>query len=79
METIGAYDAKTHLPKLLERVSRGEQIIITKHGVPVAVLQPPLPSRKTEVTKVIAELQKFRDSHPLKGLSIREMIDEGRR
>jgi prevent-host-death family protein len=40
METIGAYEAKTHLPKLLERVAEGERITITKHGVPVAVLEP---------------------------------------
>ncbi|MBR9981739.1 MAG: type II toxin-antitoxin system prevent-host-death family antitoxin [Desulfatitalea sp.] len=79
METIGAYEAKTHLPKLLERVIKGERIIITKHGVPVAVLQPPLSLRKTETSKVIAELRKFRDKHTLKGLSIRDMIEEGRR
>ena len=40
METVGAYEAKTHLPKLLERVMKGERITITKHGVPVAVLGP---------------------------------------
>ena len=40
METIGAYQAKTHLPKLLERVIKGERFIITKHGMPVAILQP---------------------------------------
>ena len=79
MEKIGAYEAKTHLPKLLERVIKGERITITKHGVPVAVLQPPFPSRKTEPKKVIAELRKFRDKHTLKGLSIRDMIEEGRR
>ena len=79
METIGAYEAKTHLPKLLERVRKGEQITITKHGVSVAVLQPPLPFRKTEPKKVISELRKFRDQHPLEGLSIRDMIEEGRR
>lgn len=79
MEKIGAYEAKTHLPKLLERVIKGERIIITKHGVPVAVLQPPSPLRKTEPSKVIAELRKFRDKHTLKGLSIRDMIEEGRR
>ncbi|MCI5143961.1 MAG: type II toxin-antitoxin system prevent-host-death family antitoxin, partial [Candidatus Electrothrix sp. AR3] len=39
METVGAYMAKTHLPQLLKRVSKGEKIIITKHGVPVATLQ----------------------------------------
>ena len=79
METIGAYEAKTHLPKLLERVIKGERITITKHGVPVAVLQPPLSLRKTEPGIVIAELRKFRDKHTLKGLSIRDMIEEGRR
>ena len=78
METVGAYEAKTHLPKLLERVIKGERITITKHGVPVAVLQPPLPLKKTEPKKIIAELRKFREKHTLKGLSIREMIEEGR-
>ncbi len=79
METIGAYEAKTHLPKLLERVIKGERITITKHGVPVAVLQPPPSLRKTEPKKVIAELRKFREQHTLKGLSLRDMIEEGRR
>jgi len=79
METVGAYEAKTHLPKLLERVIKGERITITKHGVPVAVLQPPLPLRKTEPRRVIAELRKFREKHTLKELSIRDMIEEGRR
>lgn len=79
METVGAYEAKTHLPKLLERVIKGERITITKHGVPVAVLQPPLPSRKTEPKRTIAELRKFREKYTLQGLSIRDMIEEGRR
>ena len=79
METIGAYEAKTHLPKLLERVIKGERITITKHGVPVAVLQPPPFLRKTEPKKIIAELRKFREKQTLKGLSIRDMIEEGRR
>ncbi|MDY6857446.1 MAG: type II toxin-antitoxin system prevent-host-death family antitoxin [Thermodesulfobacteriota bacterium] len=42
METVGAYEAKTHLPKLLKRVLKGKRITITKHGVPVTVLQTPL-------------------------------------
>ncbi len=79
MKTVGAYEAKTHLPKLLKRVIKGERITITKHGVPVAVLQPPLPLKKTEPKKIIAELRKFREKYTLKGLSIRDMIEEGRR
>ena len=40
MEMIGAYEAKTHLGRLLERVARGEHLIITRHGKPVAQLIP---------------------------------------
>jgi len=79
METVGAYEAKTHLPKLLERVLKGARITITKHGVPVAVLQPLDPEKKVDTQSVIAELRKFRDRHSLSGLSIRDMIEEGRR
>jgi len=40
MELIGAYEAKTHLPQLLDRVARGERLTITRHGKPVAQLIP---------------------------------------
>ena len=79
METVGAYDAKTHLPKLLDRVLKGERITITKHGVPVAVLQPPDPEKAVDTKEIIAELRRLRNKHTLDGLSIREMIKEGRR
>ena len=79
METVGAYEAKTHLPRLLERVQKGERITITKHGVPVAVLQPPDPAITTDTRSIIDEILKFREQHRLDGLSIREMIEEGRR
>ncbi|MFZ1954219.1 MAG: type II toxin-antitoxin system prevent-host-death family antitoxin [Desulfobacterales bacterium] len=79
METVGAYEAKTHLPKLLERVQKGERITITKHGVPVAVLQPPEAENKVDTKSVIHELRKFREKHSLRGISIRDMIEEGRR
>ncbi len=79
MEKIGSYEAKTHLPKLLERVTRGERITITKHGVPIAVLQPPASLRKASPKKAIMELRKFRDKHRLNGLSLRDMVEEGRK
>ena len=79
METVGAYEAKTHLPKLLERVLKGERITITKHGVPVAVLQSPDPEKTFDIKSVISELRNLRNKHSLGGLSIREMIEEGRR
>lgn len=40
MAVIGAYEAKKHLPKLLDRVARGENLTITRHGKPVAKLVP---------------------------------------
>ena len=79
MEAVGAYEAKTHLPKLLERVSKGERITITKHGVPVAVLHPPEFQRKAEPKKIISALRNFRNQHRLDGLCLRKMIEEGRR
>lgn len=79
MDSIGAYEAKTHLPKLLERVARGEKIIITRHGVPVAILQPIDPKLRTEPRQVIEEIKKFRTGNRLDGVSLRELIEEGRR
>ena len=38
--SVGAYEAKTHLSELLERVEAGVEIIITRHGAPVAKLVP---------------------------------------
>lgn len=79
MATVGAYEAKTHLPQLLNRVAKGERIIITKHGIPVAILQPTEVEKKIAPRKAIANLRKFRENHTLKGLSLKQMIEEGRK
>lgn len=79
MRRIGSYEAKAHLPRLLDEVARGETITITKHGVPVAVLTPPIESGTAGVHEAVAGLRAFRRGHRLRGLSIRELIDEGRR
>uniref|UniRef100_A0A7C4RUH4 Type II toxin-antitoxin system prevent-host-death family antitoxin n=1 Tax=Desulfatirhabdium butyrativorans TaxID=340467 RepID=A0A7C4RUH4_9BACT len=59
-------------------LGRGEKIMITKHGVPVATLQPADSAKRTPVCDVIAQLKRFRSGHRLDGLSIREMIEKGR-
>ena len=79
MRQVGSYEAKTHLPRLLDEVARGETITITKHGVPVAVLGPIARRSSMTTTEAIAGLRAFRQAHPLGGLSIRDLIDEGRR
>ena len=76
---MGAYEAKTHLPQLLERVARGERITITKHGVPVATLQPADSTKRMTASDTIDQLKKFSKGRRLDGLSLRELIEEGRR
>jgi prevent-host-death family protein len=78
MEAVGAYEAKTHLPRLLDDVAAGRSVVITKHGVPVARLVParaPAP----EPREVIDALRNARRGVRLEGLSLRDLISEGRR
>jgi prevent-host-death family protein len=79
METVGAYEAKTHLPKLLDRIAKGEQIIITRHGSPVAIMQPADRSKQVDVAAVIRKMRAFRKTHQLGGLSVKDLIEEGRK
>jgi prevent-host-death family protein len=79
METVGTFEAKTHLTQLLNRVAKGEKITISKRGVPVAILQPADSSKRMTVRDVIDQLKQFRRDHRLDGLFIHDMIEEGRR
>ena len=79
MQSVGSYEAKTHLPALLDRVAQGERITITRHGVPVAMLVPASGVAKPDVRATIQAMIESRKGCRLNGLSIREMIEEGRR
>jgi prevent-host-death family protein len=79
MITVGAYEAKTHLSSLLERVAKGESITITRHGQPVAVMQPVAEKTLPPVDSVVAKLREFRRGNRLDGLELRELIEDGRR
>lgn len=79
MKTVGAFEAKTHLNQLLERVSKGETIRITRRGVPVARLVPDNEDQKKDLQKIGREIRELRKGIRLNGLTIRELIDEGRR
>ncbi len=74
---IGAYQAKTHLPALLERVARGEPITITKHGRPVARLVPVERASPDRRREAIERLKVFRQGQTL-DVPVKELIDEGR-
>ncbi|MBM4394883.1 MAG: type II toxin-antitoxin system Phd/YefM family antitoxin [Deltaproteobacteria bacterium] len=79
----GACEARTHLSDLLDRVAPRERVTISRHGVPVAVLQPPDPAARTDVNQAIANLRWFRQSRraerrPVARAEIREWIEEER-
>ncbi len=76
---VGAYEAKTHLPRLLEKVRRGERITITKHGVSVAMLVPVEDAAGRPVAETVSALRHFRRGMRLDGLSLSDLIGEGRR
>jgi len=76
---IGAYEAKTHIAAMLKRVARGERITITKHGKPVAMLVPPPDSAAMTPEEAIEGIRRNREGARLDGLSIRALIEEGRR
>ncbi len=77
--TVGSYEAKTHLPKLLARVAKGETITITRHGIPIARLTPANSVPQPNVREVIEELKRLRKGRKSRGVSIRQLIEEGRR
>ena len=81
MQIIGSFEAKTHLPQLLERVARGEEFTITKHGKPVARLVPATPAKpRPDVRQVIEELKAFSKGNRLgDGITVRDLIEDGRR
>ena len=80
MKSVGAYEAKTHLPQLLDGVARGEEIQITSNGRPVARLVPEPGQQDTDVRSVIAQIREFRKGRGLgDDITIRELVEEGRR
>jgi prevent-host-death family protein len=84
--TVGAYEAKTHLSALLDRVAKGESVMITRNGRPVARLVPAEAARPTpaEVAQTVAALGTLRADLTARGVraapaEIRAWIEESRR
>ena len=79
MTTVGAIEAKSQLPKLLERVEAGETIVITRDGHPVAHLVPPPPRPTNRNTaSLIERWVEARKGITLGGLRVKDLIREGR-
>lgn len=79
MTAIGAFEAKTHLSSLLDRVSLGEEITITKRGKPVARLVP-VRSGKDEAQQALERMTELRQStHLGHDLDWKTLRDAGRK
>lgn len=77
---VGAYEAKTRLSALLDRVESGEHISITRYGKVVAVLSPPPGGVERTVEEAIDGILELRRGRTLgDGLTVRDLIDAGRR
>jgi prevent-host-death family protein len=82
MASVGAFEAKNKLSALLDRVEKGEEIVITRHGKEVARLVPPRGQYNRE--QASAALQRIREQaeKAKRGLTLEEVLawrDEGRR
>ena len=79
---IGAFEAKSRLANLLERVAKGEEITITKRGHPVAklvpVVVPDSRARRVEAAQDILRLMQEADAPRATTAEIREWINTGR-
>lgn len=77
---IGAFEAKNTLGSLLDRVEKGEEIVITRHGKPVARLAPIRSEHDVAKARAAVEaIKEMRKGHSLGGLKIKDLINEGRR
>lgn len=79
MKEIGAYEAKTHLPRLLEEVSKGEHYTITRHGIPVALLVPVTLPKSRDLATVVEKMKQLHSKLGIKGLSAKQAKEAGRK
>ena len=80
LPSMGAYEAKVHFSELLERVATGEEILITKHGNPVARM---VPAKKTSTTQsrleAIQKIRQLSSTLSLGGEKVSQLKNSGRR
>jgi len=80
MRSVGLFQAKNGLSALVDRVSRGEEIMITRRGQNVAMLVPATRAAKRSPREIVEHVRKVRKGARLpKGFTLRRLIEEGRR
>ena len=84
MAKVTAFEAKTRFGELLERVSKGEEVVITRHDKAVARLVPEGAQRLDEVRRAVSGLRELqnrirrRSRAKLSDREVRSAIEEGR-
>jgi prevent-host-death family protein len=79
MRQIQASEAKTHFNQLLDQIEKGETVVITRHGRPVARIAPENAARQDDVDEAMAAIEAVRNrSRPATADEIRQWIEEGR-
>ena len=80
MHTVGVFEAKNRLTALLDEVEGGGEVIITRRGRPVARLSPiEVAFNRDKARKVADGLRAASKGLTLGGLTLKELIAEGRR
>jgi prevent-host-death family protein len=85
MATVTAFEAKTRFGELLDRVSKGEEVVITRHDKPVARLVPEGTRRLDDVRRAVAGLRELqarirtRSKAKLSDREVRAAIEDGRK
>lgn len=79
MREVQASEAKVHLPQLLDDVERGETLIVTRHGRPIARIVPEVDRLQEEVDKALACIREL--SKSIGSITVGELLsarEEGR-
>ena len=77
---IGTFEAKTHFSQIIEKVSHGEDFVITRRGKPVAKIIPFRKEKEMTRKEALDELREFRKLYRGEpgSFNVREAIEEGR-
>ena len=79
MRSIGTYELKAHLSEVLDAVEHGQTVIVTRHGKPIARILPSDTAEREHVSEAVQALLSFPRTRLPRGVTIRGLIEQGRR
>ncbi len=79
MSSVGVFEAKARLSELIDQARAGKEVVITRHGRPVARIVAEKAAGPKDVKAAIAEIKRFRKSLRTGRINLRALIAEGRR